>query len=54
LVRKKTYLLKITRELLCVSEFPILQDLNLEFFIDIILAPYYGPRVDSASNRNEY
>ena len=28
---------------------------DLEFFIDIILPPaLYGPRVDSASNRNEY
>jgi len=26
---------------------------SLEFFIDIIL-PYYGPEVDSTSNRNEY
>jgi hypothetical protein len=25
---------------------------SLEFFIDII--PHYDPRVDSASNRNEY
>jgi hypothetical protein len=28
--------------------------LSLEFFIDIILRPHYGPVVDSASNRNEY
>ena len=27
---------------------------SLEFFIDIILRPHYGPGVDSASNRNEY
>jgi hypothetical protein len=28
--------------------------LLLEFFSDIILRSYYGPGVDSASNRNEY
>ena len=27
---------------------------SLEFFIDIIIQSHYGPRVDSASNRNEY
>jgi len=27
---------------------------SLEFFIDVILRPHYGPGVDSASNRNEY
>jgi hypothetical protein len=27
---------------------------SLEFFIDIILRPHYGPGDDSASNRNEY
>ena len=27
---------------------------SLEFFIDIILWPYYGPGVGSPSNRNEY
>jgi hypothetical protein len=27
---------------------------SLDFFIDIILRPHYGPGVDSASNRNEY
>ena len=27
---------------------------SLEFFIDTILRPHYGPGVDSASNRNEY
>jgi hypothetical protein len=26
----------------------------VEFFIDIILQPHYGPGVDSDSNRNEY
>jgi hypothetical protein len=30
------------------------QIMSLEFFIDIILWPHYGPGVDSASNRNEY
>jgi len=28
--------------------------MSLEFFIDIILWLHYGPRVDSATNRNEY
>jgi len=28
--------------------------MSLEFFIDIILPPLYGPAVDSTSNRNEY
>ena len=28
--------------------------MSLEFFIDIIFRPHYGPGVDSASNRNEY
>jgi len=27
---------------------------SLEFVIDIILQPHYGPGVDSAPNRNEY
>jgi hypothetical protein len=27
---------------------------SLEFFIDIILRPHYGPGVESASNKNEY
>jgi hypothetical protein len=27
---------------------------RLEFFLDIIFRPHYGPGVDSASNRNEY
>ena len=27
---------------------------SLEFFSDIILRSHYGPKVDSASNRNEY
>ena len=27
---------------------------SLEFVIDIILQPHYGPGVDSASIRNEY
>jgi len=27
---------------------------SLEFFIDINLPAYYDPRIDSASNRNEY
>ena len=27
---------------------------SLEFFIDIILQPHYGPGIDTASNRNEY
>ena len=27
---------------------------TLGFFIDIILPIYYGPGVDSSSNRNEY
>jgi len=27
---------------------------SLEFFIDIILRPHYGPGVDPVSNRNEY
>jgi len=27
---------------------------SLEFFSDIILPVYYGPGVESASNRNEY
>jgi len=27
---------------------------SLEFFIDIILPPHYGPGDNSASNRNEY
>jgi hypothetical protein len=30
------------------------QVMSLEVFIDIILRPYYGPGVDSASDRNEY
>jgi len=28
--------------------------MSLEFFIDIMLPVHYGPRVDSACNRNEY
>jgi hypothetical protein len=27
---------------------------SLEFFIDIILRPHYGPGVDSAPKRNEH
>ena len=27
---------------------------SLEFFIDVILPPHYGPGVDSASNINEH
>jgi hypothetical protein len=27
---------------------------SLEFFIDVIFRPHYGPGVDSTSNRNEY
>jgi hypothetical protein len=27
---------------------------SLEFFIDLILRPHYGPGVDSVWNRNEY
>jgi len=27
---------------------------SMEFFIDIILLPHYGPGVDSVTNRNEY
>jgi hypothetical protein len=27
---------------------------SLDFFIDIILPAAYGPKVDLASNRNEY
>ena len=30
------------------------QMVSLEFFIHIILRSYYGPGVDSASNKNEY
>ena len=26
----------------------------LEFFIDVIFRPHYGPGVDSVSSRNEY
>jgi hypothetical protein len=26
----------------------------MEIFMDIIFRPHYGPRVDTASNRNEY
>jgi hypothetical protein len=33
------------------ARFPML---SLEFFIDIIFLPHYGPGVDSSSNRNEY
>jgi len=32
-------------------QFPMM---SLEFFIDISFQPHYGPKVDSASNRNEY
>jgi hypothetical protein len=28
--------------------------MSLEFFIDIISQPHYGPGIDSTSNRNEY
>ena len=32
-------------------QFPMM---SLKFFSDISFRPHYGPKVDSASNRNEY